>query len=106
MFSKSYKQFLLEIFGGVVAGYITETLTQSLSWMLNKRGLPHIVYLVLILVLVIEFVSGIKKVYAFGAVYFISLIFFGVVMGELDSVIVGGISIITFISGIYLRSGD
>ena len=106
MFSYSYRQFLLELFGAVVAGYITETIIQSLSWMLNFRGLPHIFYLVLIFTLVIEFVSGIKKAYAFGAVYFISIIFFGVVMGELDSVIVGGISIIAFISGIYLRSGD
>jgi hypothetical protein len=102
--SYSYKQFLLELFGAVAIGYLSETLIQSLSWMLNIRGLPHIVYLVLIITLVIEFVSGIKKLYVFGAIYLISLIFFGVTFGELDSVIVGAVSVIAFFSGIYLRS--
>ena len=66
--------------------------------------MPHIFYLVLILALVIEFVSGIKKAYAFGAVYLISLLFFGALTGELDSVIIGAVSVIAFLSGIYLRS--
>ena len=100
----SYKRLFLEIFGAVVAGYLTETLIQSFSWILNFRGLPHIFYLVLILALVIEFVSGIKKAYAFGAVYLISLLFFGALTGELDSVIIGAVSVIAFLSGIYLRS--
>jgi hypothetical protein len=102
--SYSYRQFLLELFGAVATGYISETLIQSLSWMLNLSGLPHIVYLVLIFTLVIEFVSGIKKVYIFGTIYLISLIFFGAVFGELDSVIIGAVSVIAFLSGIYLRS--
>jgi hypothetical protein len=79
---------------------------QDFSWMLNIRGLPHIFYVVLLFALVIEFVSGIKEVYVFGAIYCISLIFFGALFGELDSIITGVISFIAFLSGIYLRSGD
>jgi len=102
----SYRRLLVEIFGAIVAGYITEVLLQSLSWMINLRGLPHIFYVALISALVIEFVSGIKKVYAFGATYFISLIFFGALFGELDSILISVISVIAFLSGFYLRSRD
>ena len=64
--------------------------------MLNFRGLPHIIYLVLIFTLVVEFVSGIKKLYIFGAIYLISLIFFGVLLSEFDSVKIGAVSVIAF----------
>jgi hypothetical protein len=99
---RNYSNVLLESLVAVIGGYITLILMQALSGYIGYHGVPHIVYVVLVITMVIEFISGLRKLYALGAFYFISLIFFGVLVGEMDSVIVGIISVITYFSGIYL----
>ena len=93
-----------EALGAVVVGLMTSALFSAFNEVFSSLNAPFIVSIIWWIIPVVEFVSGLNESMVFGFVYSISLLFFGVQIGEWGSVITGAIALIGLIAGFVIRN--
>lgn len=66
-------------------------------------GAPPIFYVVLFVIGIVDFFTGLMEAYVYGVLYCSVLIFFGAIIDEWGSVLTGLIVIFAFAAGVVIR---
>jgi hypothetical protein len=88
---------LLQGFIGGIMGFVSGVVIDAFLPVFSALNVPPIFWAAIILVIVVDFVSGIAEAYSFGLLYSIGVVSAGFLVGDLGTIFVGALSVIGLI---------
>jgi ABC-type antimicrobial peptide transport system permease subunit len=93
---------LVQGFSGGISGFISGVVIDAFLPVFSALNVPPIFWVAIIVVIAVDFVSGIVEAYSFGLLYSIGVMSAGFLVSDLGTILLGALSVIGLILSRFL----